>query len=154
MCGFEIRTATLEDVDELLRQRHRMFEELRRSDSRAIKVHDEAFPRWVRREMKAKRIVCFLVEAEKGEVVGGGSIWLREVQPYPGFPGGKVPYLMSMYTKPAYRRKGVGSLVVEQAISWSRHHGYSSITLHGSRFGRPLYLKLGWKRSWEMELDL
>jgi len=152
--GFKIRTATLKDVDELLRQRHRMFGELGRADSRAIEVHDEAFPRWVRREMKAKRIVCFLVETEKGRVVGGGSVWLREVQPYPGFSGGKVPYLMSMYTEPAYRRKGVGSLVVRQAITWSRRHGYSSITLHGSRYGRPLYLKLGWKRSWEMELDL
>ncbi len=131
-----------------------MFGELGRADSRAIEVHDEAFPRWVRREMKAKRIVCFLVETEKGRVVGGGSVWLREVQPYPGFPGGKVPYLMSMYTEPAYRRKGVGSLVARQAITWSRRHGYPSITLHGSRFGRLLYLKLGWKRSWEMELDL
>jgi GNAT superfamily N-acetyltransferase len=130
-----------------------MFEDMGHATAGGIRLHDRTFPRWVRREMKAGRFVCFLVE-EDGKVVGGGSLWLREVQPYPGFPGGKVPYLMSMYTEPSHRGKGVGTIVVKSAIAWSRKHGYSSITLHASRMGRPLYVKMGWKSSNEMELDL
>jgi GNAT superfamily N-acetyltransferase len=152
--GLRIRTGTSRDVAELTRQRHRMFEDMGHATPEGIGVHDRAFPRWVMREMKAGRFVSFLVETEEGKLVGGGSLWLREVQPYPGFPGGKVPYLMSMYTEPGHRGKGVGTMVVKTAIAWCRKRGYPSITLHSSRMGRPLYSKMGWKRSTEMELDL
>jgi GNAT superfamily N-acetyltransferase len=151
--GLKVREGTPKDVDELVRQRHRMFEDMGHATRRAIGVHDRAFPGWVRREMRAGRFVAFLVETDKGEVVAGGSLWLREVQPYPGFPGGRAPYLMSMYTEPSFRGKGVGTMVVKRAVEWSKKHGYSSMTLHSSGKGRPLYEKLGWEASSEMELE-
>ena len=153
MAGLKVRKGTLRDIVELTRHRHRMFEGMGHATAKGIRVHDRAFPRWVRGEMRAGRFVCFLVE-EDGKVVGGGSLWLREVQPYPGFPGGRVPYLMSMHTEPSHRGRGVGTLVVKSAIAWGRKHGYSSITLHASTMGRPLYAKMGWKRSNKMGLDL
>ena len=131
-----------------------MFMDIHSGSRRGLRVHDEAFPAWARREMRARRLVCFLAEAENGEIVGGGSVWLREVQPRRGFGGGKVPYLMSMYTSPAHRRMGVGSMVVRRAIEWSRKRGYGSLTLHASRKGRPIYEKFGWKATTEMKLEL
>ncbi len=138
----------------LAEQRHRMFADMYSPPKRDLAVHDAAFPRWVRKQMRAKRLVCFLVETSDGEVVGGGSLWLRDVQPYPGFPGGKIPYLMSMYTDPAYRGSGIATLVVKRAMAWSKARGFPSMSLHASRMGKPLYEKLGWERSSEMNVEL
>jgi len=57
------------------------------------------------------------VETKDGRVVGGGSVWLREVQPYTGFQGGKIPYLMSIYTDPYYRGRGTGTMVARKALA-------------------------------------
>lgn len=150
--SFRVRQGTLSDIEEMVRQRHEMFVDMGRPSAKALRIHDSSFPDWARREMRAKRFICFLVENDGGEVIGGGSLWLRGVQPFPGYAGGKVPYLMSMYTAPGYRGRGVGTMLVKRAIEWSKSHGYTSITLHSSKMGRQLYEKLGWKSSPEMEL--
>lgn len=131
-----------------------MFEDMYSPSKKDIKTHDEAFPSWAKREMRAKRLWCFLVETGNGKIVGGGTLWLREVQPHPGFAGGKVPYLMSMYTDPAHRGVGVGTMILKRAMAWSRAQGYPEVTLHASKMGRPLYEKFGWKPSPEMTVDL
>lgn len=154
MSPHRVRRATLKDIPLLAQQRHAMFHDMHTPSKRKLAIHDRAFPRWARREMLAKRLYGFLVEDEHGSVLGGGSVWLREVQPYPGFSGGKVPYLMSMYTKPSARGTGVATTIVNHVVAWSRARGYDSISLHASKMGRPLYEKLGWEESSEMELEL
>jgi GNAT superfamily N-acetyltransferase len=153
MSPYRIKQATTKDLRALAEQRRSMFLDMHAPSKKALAVHDRAFPRWARREMLAKRLYCFLAEDKHGEIVGGGSVWLREVQPFPGFKGGRVPYLMSMYTRPNLRGKGIATAIVQRAISWCRSRGYDSMTLHASRMGRPLYEKLGWEDSSEMELD-
>jgi len=154
MNPYRVRTATLRDIPVLARQRRSMFVDMHTPSRKDLAVHDAAFPSWARREMRAGRLHCFLVEDRSGSVLGGGALWLREVQPYPGFGGGMVPYLMSMYTEPAHRGRGIATMIVEHAVAWSRSRGYGSITLHASKMGRPLYEKLGWEDGSEMELNL
>lgn len=128
-----------------------MFANMHKQSTRVLAAHDRAFRAWARREMRAGRLVCFLVEETGNKVAGGGSLWLREVQPHPGFAGGKVPYLMSMYTYPACRGKGIATTVVRHALAWSKARGYDSVSLHASKMGRPIYEKLGWKATSEMD---
>ena len=154
MNPYRVRPATLGDIPVLARQRHSMFVDMHTPSRKDLAVHDAAFPSWARREMRAGRLHCFLVEDRSGSVLGGGALWLREVQPYPGFGGGMVPYLMSMYTEPGSRRKGLASLIVKQSMEWARSQGYARMTLHASEVGREVYWKLGWERSWEMRADL
>ena len=154
MTRFRVRRATMKDIGTLTEQRHKMFADIGERPRRELAVHDRAFKAWAAKEMRAKRLVCFLVENGLGKIVGGGSVWLRQVQPYPGYPGGKMPYLMSMYTEPACRGRGVGRLVARHAIEWCKAQGFPSMTLHASEIGRPLYEKLGWKQSNEMKLQV
>ncbi len=149
-----IRRANEDDLDTLIRQRHMMFEEMRHRPAREHNAHDHAFKKWALNEMRAKRLFCFVVANAERKGVAGGSIWLREVQPYPGFNGGKVPYLMSMYTEPEFRRRGLGTMVTKNAIEWARENGYRSITLHASRMGRTVYEKMGFENSNEMEYEI
>lgn len=154
MSSFKVRPATIADLDVLVHQRHMMFEDMRHPSPEEHRTADDSFRKWAPEMIKRKQLRCCLVVSEKGEIAGGGCLWLRDVQPGPGRKAGKVPYLMSMYTEPEFRRKGVATMIVKEQMHWARRHGYSEMTLHASKAGRKVYAKLGWERTWEMEVDL
>jgi len=150
MTEFKVRPAGERDIPTLTSQRHKMFEDMHSPPPKDHAVHDKAFPGWAKREIKAKRLICFLVEADDGRTVGGATLWLREVQPYPGFAGGMIPYLMSVYTEPDFRGMGVGSLVINHAMDWAKDNGYPSMSLHASKDARKIYESLGLESGNEM----
>jgi len=131
-----------------------MFREIFPDTTLDYLAYGKRFRVWARKMLRNKKLVPFLVVDANGNAVAGGSIWLREVHPSPRYPGTEQPYLMSMFTDPAYRRKGLASLIVKEAIDWSRKHGYIRLTLHASRMGEPVYAKLGFERTTEMRLIL
>ena len=150
-----IRHATLKDLDILVDQRHKMFEDIQHRSSKLHKAADTSYRRWIVNMTKKRRFVGFLAVKEDGEPVAGGCLWLRETQPSPGSMGTLMrPYLLSMYTKPKFRGRGIATLIVKEGMRWSKRRGYTSITLHASRFGRSVYSNVGWKRTWEMRADL
>ena len=150
----KIRPATLKDLDTLVHQRHMMFEDMDHPTPEEHEIGDRAYRKWASREMRADRFVGFLATTLSGRVVAGGCVWLQEVQPRPGFSGGRRPYLMSMYTEPKSRGAGLASLIVRQAMDWCKRKGYSRMTLHASKMGRRVYKKIGWQRTWEMAIEL
>jgi GNAT superfamily N-acetyltransferase len=152
--AFKVVPATAKDLDVLVRQRHMMFEEMKRPTEEEHKIGDESYRSWVRAGMRSGRLRCLLVRNSEGEAVAGGCVWLREIHPAPGRPAGLTPYLMSMYTEPAYRRKGLATLLLNEAMDWARRQGYARLSLHASEAGRKVYAKIGFERSWEMRVDL
>ncbi len=148
-----VRRARLSDLDALVHQRRFMWQELGDWNRDAHDRADREYAKWVRTNLRNKTLVGWLVEAGRGRVVGGGTIWLRQVQPRPGSNSLRQPYLLSMYTERDYRGMGVASLVVQEAMAWSRKNGYSSLALHASKMGRGVYGRLGFRRSWEMRID-
>jgi len=153
MTEFKVRPAGEFDIPTLTSQRHKMFEDMNSPPSKDQAVHDKAFPRWAKREIKANRLFCFLVETEDGRTVGGATLWLREVQPYPGFAGGKIPYLMSVYTEPKFRGRGIATLAIKHAMNWAKEHAYHSMSLHASKDGGKIYESLGWESGNEMDYE-
>ena len=131
-----------------------MFEEMRPHTEEEYKTMAVAYRRWALRKMKQGLLRCILVQTKDGEVAGGCGIWLREALPSPGNPSGVRPYLFSVYTEPKFRRSGVASLVVREAMKWCRDRGYARISLHASEMGRRVYARLGWERTWEMSVNL
>jgi GNAT superfamily N-acetyltransferase len=76
-------------------------------------------------------------------------------QPRPVLLGrGEVPYILSMYTEPEFRRRGVASRLVREMVRWSKARGYGRVLLHASRYGRPVYERLGFEPSSEMRREL
>ena len=123
MPGFRIRRASIRDLRTLVHHRHSMLAEMAPATPRQLAAIDRAYARFVRREMKAKQLICFLVETGEDKIAAGGAIWLRETPPRIDFPGGRIPYLMSMYTEPAYRGQGLATLIVNESVKWSRERG-------------------------------
>ena len=107
---------------------------------------------WVRRKLAEGKLIGFIAKTPGGRVAGSGCIWLRDEQPRPTNPRQEVPYLMSMYTEPAFREQGVARMVVRRALKWCRAHNYDRINLHASTQGKPLYESLGFEPTTEMRL--
>jgi GNAT superfamily N-acetyltransferase len=116
-----------------------MFEDIKHRTEVDHALGDRSYRRWAGREMKAGRLVAFLVETCNDRPAAGGVVWLRQVQPSPRYAGGRLPYLMSMYTEPEFRGKGFATRVVKDAERWARSNGYPWMTLHASETGRLLY---------------
>ncbi len=151
MPGFKIRRASSRDIELLVQHRHRMFEEMSSPTEEELTVHDGSYRVWANAMMRRRLLHVYIVETSTGKPAASGGVWLREMQPSPGHPHGMVPYVLSVYTRPEFRRKGLASMIVEEATAWARKHGYYKVVLHASKTGRKVYSQLGWKRTWEME---
>lgn len=85
-----------------------------------------------------------LVE-ENGECIGMGIIFYYRSVPSSFNREGKNAYITSLYVKPEYRKRGLGSTIVEKLIRISAERGYPVVILNASELGKPLYEKLGFK---------
>jgi GNAT superfamily N-acetyltransferase len=152
---FRVRLAKLSDLEMLVDHRRRMWRDIRRWNLGDLDHSDPDYRTWTRREMKARRWVGFLALSDTGRVVGSGAIWLRPAQPRPGrLSRLNMPYIMSMYTEPKFRGRGVATRLVQAMIEWSSARRYPRIVLHASRFGHSVYARIGFHDSNEMRLDL
>lgn len=154
MARFRVRPATRRDLDLLVRHRRGMWESMGERDRRALDEGDRVYRRWARQRLGSKRLIGFIAEDVKGHAIASGCIWLRPMQPRPGRPMRPVPYLLSMFTEPDSRGRGLATRIVQEAFRWCRDHAYPRLTLHASAQGRSLYRDLGFERTWEMRMKL
>jgi ribosomal protein S18 acetylase RimI-like enzyme len=145
-----IRRARRDDLPLLVAHRRRMWEAIRDHPTSALDAADRTYARWVRRMQAERRFIGWIASSTSGEVAGSGCLWLAEAQPRPLEPERWRPYILSMYTVPAYRGRGVASAVVRAAVRHARAAGYPRVTLHASVMGRSVYRSLGFERTWEM----
>jgi GNAT superfamily N-acetyltransferase len=69
-------------------------------------------------------------------------------------PGPWRANILNVYTRPESRRKGLARRLVETALEWCRANGISTVILHASDAGRPLYASMGFQPSTEMRIAL
>jgi GNAT superfamily N-acetyltransferase len=115
---------------------------------------DREYRSFLRHARKRRRFAAFVVETDAGVPVASGAIWLQEQQPRPELEPGPLPYLMSMFTEPDHRGHGHASEVVRAAVAWCRERGYPRLILHAAPGGRKIYRRVGFRRTWEMVLEL
>ncbi len=154
MVRTRLRRATLDDLDLLVRHRRGMWEEILEAPRRELDAADRAYRRWARARLVSKELIGFIVETTRGEPVASGCVWLMPAQPRPLWKGTVSPYLMSMYTEKDHRGEGHGTRITQEAIRWSRARGYTTLLLHASKLGKPIYLRMGFVEGNEMRLRL
>lgn len=69
-------------------------------------------------------------------------------------PGRWRANIINVYTRPESRRNGLARRLVETAVEWCRANRISTIILHASDSGRPLYQSMGFQPSTEMRIGL
>ena len=77
------------------------------------------------------------------EVVGTGGVSFYQVMPTYHNPSGKKAYIMNMYTRPDYRRRGIAYRVLELLTAEAEMRQIDVVTLEATAAGRPLYEAFG-----------
>ncbi len=131
-----------------------MWEEIGGVSPAALRAHAPTYRRWLLPRLTSGRLWGYVAGVRGGEIGGSGCLWLREAQPRPGEVARFEPYILSMYTVPACRGRGVATAIVRRFLAECRAATYARVVLHGSVFGRPVYGRLGFERTWEMRTFL
>lgn len=92
---------------------------------------------------------------EENDFVGAGGISFFQVMPTYHNPTGRKAYIMNMYTRPEYRRKGIAYKTLDLLVKEAKDRGITAISLEATAMGRPLYEKYGFvNMAHEMELPI
>jgi GNAT superfamily N-acetyltransferase len=65
---------------------------------------------------------------------------------------GPQALILNVFTARSWRRRGVAEALMRELLAWCRDNGVESVVLHASNEGRPLYEKLGFTATNEMQL--
>lgn len=87
------------------------------------------------------------------EFVGAGGVSFFQVMPTYHNATGKKAYIMNMFTKPEYRRKGISFKTLDLLVAEAKARGIHANSLEATDMGKPLYEKYGFVEMMdEMEL--
>jgi len=162
MATYQVRPATLDDVDSLVDQRVGMFTDMGQM------THPEAtaaaFREWLADTMPAGVYRAWVVEAgdePRGQdapsgaterprprcpaVVAGGGITILPWPPGPQSLTGRIAFVYNVYTAPAHRNRGIGRLLMGAIHTWCREHGIDCLRLNASAAGEHLYTSIGYR---------
>lgn len=139
----EIVQAGPADLEELMRWRMETLEHVFEMPESAMPAGlREANRRYYRQALAdGSHIACF--SRYCGTPAGCGGVCFQQEMPSPDNPTGRCAYLMNIYTREAFRSRGVGEAAVRWLISRARERGITKIYLETSDMGRRLYQKLG-----------
>lgn len=81
------------------------------------------------------------------QIVGTSGMSFVEKPPYFGCPSGKIGLLSSMFTDPAYRRKGIARELLSRVVEEARAYGCGTVQITASDMGVLLYTDFGFKKN-------
>jgi GNAT superfamily N-acetyltransferase len=146
--NFQIRPATVADVELISWHRARMFRDmselpLELFESFRVQSRDKLQSMFERGDY-----IGWLAspENEPARIVAGAGVQLREVPPDPqtnangkiGIVSGRLAIIQNVYTEPEWRRRGLAALLIKRIIDWTQEEGIDSLVLHASDEGRAL----------------
>jgi GNAT superfamily N-acetyltransferase len=88
--------------------------------------------------------VCYLAYSGNRAVGCGGIAFRQRPGNFFNFSG-RDGYIMSMYTVPDMRKKGVCTAILNLLLDAARENGVRQIELHASSEGEPVYIRNGFK---------
>jgi GNAT superfamily N-acetyltransferase len=152
------RFATVVDAELIARHRRSMFVDAGQAEDAKLQTMVENFVVWVRPRLSDGSYVGWLVEVEEdgedGRVVAGAGMWLIDFPPHWMDAQPVRAYLLNFYVDPAFRGRGLAYELLSTAVEDARRRGIKVVSLHASKFGKPLYERNGFEPTNEMILRL
>ncbi len=150
---YQIREATRDDIPELLRHRRGMYEDMGYDEDASLTAMVETSHSYLREAMTNGTLHAWVAEVD-GRVIGGGLIIVSPWLSHPYDRQCRQATVLNMYVDPEFRRRGIARRLMQTMIDWCRREGFVNVSLHASKFGRPLYESLGFEPTTEMRLKL
>jgi GNAT superfamily N-acetyltransferase/heme-degrading monooxygenase HmoA len=158
--GFRVRGATRADAAIIASHRARMFEQMGRVPPQAVEPLRARSEEYLRRALETGEYAGWLVSpaSSPDTVAAGAGAQRRRVLPHPKRQSdgrvvvaeGRHAIVLNVFTEPAWRRQGLGTLVMRHVIAWAARERLDALVLHASDEGRPLYQRLGFVPTNEM----
>ncbi len=154
-----IRLATVEDIPLLVRLRTEFLEELRGQAHPGVLPGqlsaanlEPSTAEYYARALPSGQFAAWLAE-EGGEAAGMAGIFYFERPPMEK-PGGLLEgRIVNVFTRPAFRGRGLGTELTRCAVEHARARGARRVRLGAAEGGRRIYERLGFTPvSAEMEL--
>jgi len=140
-----LRKANLDDIDELIEFRIHFLKEIQDYPSdEEIETFINSLKDFFLEKMKSNEFVAWLAESNKNIIATSGLSFLQKPPHFINMTG-KFAYIMNMYTRPEWRRKGIASKLLERLFEEIKQNGIQSVVLHATPTGRPLYEKYGFR---------
>ncbi|HVT83475.1 MAG TPA: GNAT family N-acetyltransferase [Phycisphaerae bacterium] len=153
MSKFQVRAATLEDVDALVTLRARFLAEISSADPSSPELL-LALRRYFQTAIPAGEFFG-AVGLVGAQTVAAGGLVFHTHPPTSKNLAGREAYIMNMYTLPEFRRRGVGAAVLRKLVEHAHTSGYIRVTLHALPEGRSIYEECGFQPTeGEMRFDL
>jgi GNAT superfamily N-acetyltransferase len=146
-----IRRATVEDAGLIAEHRRAMFFDAGLASLESMDEMVATFTDWVQPRLTDETYRGYFAE-EDGAVVAAAGMWLVDFPPHWMDPQPRRAYLLNFYTAPSHRGQGLAPRLLRVAIDEARGLGIKVVTLHASKFGKPIYEKHGFKPTSEMML--
>ena len=143
----EIKKTTPNDIENLMEIRLEMLRvvnNLKDSENfsdKLIKCSREYF-------LHGDQTTVFAMDGDK--IAGCATLSYITVMPTFDHPTGKRAHLMNVYTREAFRRRGVGRQMVQFLIDEAKSRGVTEISLDATKMGHPLYKSLGFNDNSEV----
>lgn len=149
-----IRQASLKDIKVIQHHRRAMFNEMGIQYRMGLDAMHRSTRGYLARTISEGSYKGWLAETRDGQVVAGGGVAVSSWPPAPGYPYPQRASIFNVYAEPLYRRRGLARKLMLVMIEWCRKRGFTSVFLHASKDGRPLYESLGFEATNEMRLPL
>lgn len=141
------RRATSEDIAILIESRVELLREANRLDvTEPLNEIRERTHQYYIENLDAENhiaILAFQDTDSKEQFVGTGAVCFYNVLPTCHNPSGRKAYIINMYTKPEFRKQGVGSKILDLLLKECEKKNVNFITLEATGKGRTLYEKHG-----------
>lgn len=97
---------------------------------------------YYKRHMADRTFVSWLA-IDEDKIIGTSGMSFVEKPPYFGCPSGKMGLLSSMFTDPAYRRRGIAKELLGRVVGEAREYGCGTVQITASDMGVKLYTAYG-----------
>ena len=142
---FTFNRATADDAELLAQMRLEMRKERETavcalSEAEFLRCNVEFF----RTHLAAGDFISFLVlDGDAAAACSGLSLQVHP--PTYDNPSGRSGYITNMFTRPAWRHRGLAKRLVDLLVEAAREAGCAKLYLNASRMGRPLYEGYGFR---------